>query len=389
MLGCNMSISEKYEVDNNDINSIIELTSLINVEKDPLQAQQEAFTNLPRYEVSVINRKSHKDLGETEYARFTQELVNFSDGAVRLLTRAEPKASYFAKNISPYPISSGDALFTGPDGLNKEYIDEYAKLGFNVIWLHHQGRHTNKPDSIRNIKNLLNFLTTKSVGKSAHHDHALLDDLENRQSVDFDTFVLIRDGFSRSAMSGEAFIAEAPNYKRSVVHSDLSAKCFALNTDINGLFYLAKKQGPDELKGFLKVVKHVISREIHGENGITKNYAGTLDLHPLNLIHEIAWIPTLVNGDNGIYSRAIPLHTSGVRGFLNKDRMSQYKEHEIIHEVNPNLVLIVEDGAHVDGAIVENKIKRFRFVMEYMKNHDMSITGLKPKDYIPEYYLKN
>lgn len=384
-----MSTIEKHEILDNINNSVYELSSIAVTEKDPLKAQQEAFNNLPRYDVNVVSRQTHKNLGETNYAKFTQELVNFSDGAIRLLTRAEPKISYFGNNISPYPISSGDALFTGPDGLNKEYIDEYAKLGYNVIWLHHQGRHTNKPDSISNIKNLLNFLTTKSVGKSAHHDHALLDDLEYSQSVNFDTFVLIRDGFSRSAMSGEAFIAEAPNYQRSVVHSDLSAKCFALNTDINGLMYLAKKQGPDELKGFLKVVRHVLNREIHGENGITKNYAGTLDLHPLNLIHELAWIPTLVNGDNGIYSRAIPLHTSGIRGFLNKDRMSQYKEHEIIHEVNPNLVLIVEDGAHVDGAIVENKIKRFSLVMDYMRSHDMSITGLRPIDYIPEYYIKN
>ncbi len=350
----------------------------------PYEQQQLAFVSLPEYQVRVLRRTTHKDLGETAYAHFVQEVVRFDDGAVRLATRAAPKATYFGSNgISPYAISGGDALFTGPNGLNEELIDAYAGLGFDVEWLHHQGRHAPWPTSPERLSTLMHFLSTKSVGKSAHHDHAYLDDLESSGVVEFDTSTMIRDGFSRSAMSGEAFIATAPNFRRTVVHSDLTAKCFALYPGLRNLFELGIRQGPEEIRGFGRVVLNIAQRERNGEKGLLKKYAGTFDPHPLNTLHELAWILPLVSGDDGVYSRAIPLDTTGVRGFLTKDAMSQYEEHEIIHTVHPNLVLIVEDGAHVDGAIVENKIERYRRVMEYLREHDMSIVGITHDDYLP------
>jgi hypothetical protein len=173
-----------------------------------LEAQQQAFLELPTYEVNVLRRTTHKDLGETPFARFTQEVVRFDDGAVRLLTRTAPKERYFGNSgVIPYAISGGDALFTGPDGMNAEFIDSYAKIGYPVIWLHHQGRHAPFPTNRERIKTMAHFLSSKSVGKSAHHDHAVIDDLESKEAVDFNTAVILRDGFSRSSMSGEAFIA--------------------------------------------------------------------------------------------------------------------------------------------------------------------------------------
>ena len=350
----------------------------------PHEQQQLAFVSLPEYQVRVLRRTTHKDLGETAYARFVQEVVRFDDGAVRLATRAAPKISYFGSTgISPYAISGGDALCTGPNGLNEELIDAYVGMGFSVEWLHHQGRHAPWPTSPERIKTMLHFLSTKSVGKSAHHDHAYLDDLEAAGAVEFDTFTMIRDGFSRSAMSGEAFIAISPHFERSIVHSDLTAKCFALYPGLRNLFELGIRQGPEEVRGFGRVILNIVKRELSGEKGIVKQYTGTFDPHPLNVLHELAWVPPLVGGDAGVYSRAIPLETAGVRGFLTEDTMSQYEEHELIHAVHPNLALIVEDGAHVEGAIVENKIQRYRSVMGYMREHDMSIVGITHDDYLP------
>ncbi len=350
-----------------------------------IEKQQQAFHELPPYDVHVLRRSTHKTLGETDYAKFTQEVVRFDDGAVRLATRTEPKRTYFGThNSSPYAISSGDALFTGPDGMNAEFIDSYARMGYPVVWLHHQGRHAPLPTNRERFKTMAHFLSSKSVGKSAHHDHALLDNLEENAATDFDTSIMLRDGFSRSSMSGEAFIAEAPNYNRAVPHSDLTAKCFALHVGLANLVELAIVQGPEEAKGFLRVIGSIIKREIDGEKGILRKYAGTFDLHMLNIMHEIAWIPPLVSGDSGTYSKAIPLDTSGVRGFLSKDSMSQYEEHAVIHADHPNLALLLEDGAHVDGAIIQKKIDRWQSVMEYMREHDMSLSGMKPTDYLPE-----
>ena len=72
-----------------------------------------------------------------------------------------------------------------------------------------------------------------------------------------------------------------------------------------------------------------------------------------------------------------------MRGFLTKDTMSQYEEHEVIHANHPNLVLVVEDGSHVEGAIIANKIARYQRVAEYLRQNDMSILGMKPEDYLP------
>ena len=348
--------------------------------------QQAAVSDLPDYDVTVSRRTTHKNLGSTEYADFSLECIRFDDGAIRLLTRAQPKISYFgAHGISPYGLSGGDALFTGPDGMNAELIDNYAKLGFPVVWLHHQGRHTPWPTNPDRLKTLAHFLSSKSVGKSAHHDHAMLDDLEQKGAVDFDTYVMIRDGFSRSAMSGEAFIALAGLNKRTIVHSDLTAKCFALYPGLKNIIELATIQGPEEIKGLGRVACNLFQRERAGEKGILKKYLGTFDPHILNILHELAWIPPLINGDNGVYSRAIPLDTAGVRGFLSKDTMSQYEEHEIIHANHPNLALIVEDGAHVDGAIVQQKIERYARVRRFLQEHDMSILGMRPEDYLDNY----
>ena len=350
-----------------------------------IEKQQQAFHELPPYDVHVLRRSTHKTLGETDYAKFTQEVVRFDDGAVRLATRTEPKRTYFGThNSSPYAISSGDALFTGPDGMNAEFIDSYARMGYPVVWLHHQGRHAPLPTNRERFKTMAHFLSSKSVGKSAHHDHALLDNLEENAATDFDTSIMLRDGFSRSSMSGEAFIAEAPNYNRAVPHSDLTAKCFALHVGLANLVELAIVQCPEEAKGFLRVIGSIIKREIDGEKGILRKYAGTFDLHMLNIMHEIAWIPPLVSGDSGTYSKAIPLDTSGVRGFLSKDSMSQYEEHAVIHADHPNLALLLEDGAHVDGAIIQKKIDRWQSVMDYIREHDMSLSGMKPTDYLPE-----
>lgn len=350
----------------------------------PEALQKLAFEELPPYNVRVARRTTHKELGETEYSSFSQEVVRFDDGAVRLVTRATPKPDHFGSMVSPYAISGGDALFTGPNGMNEEFIDAYAKLGYHVVWLHHQGRHAPWPTNKDRVKTMVHFLSSKSVGKSAHHDHALLDDLDDKQAVEFDTSVMLRDGFSRSSMSGEAFIAEAPNYNRSVPYSDLTAKCFALHVGLANLVELAVVQGPEEAKGFLRVIGNIVKREFNGEKGILRKYAGTFDMHLLNVAHEIAWIPTLVSGDNGMYSKAIPLETSGVRGFLSKDSMSQYEEHAVIHANHPNLVLLLEDGAHVDGAIIDKKIQRWSSVMDYMRKNNMSLTGMKPQDYLPK-----
>ena len=69
--------------------------------------------------------------------------------------------------------------------------------------------------------------------------------IENLGVLNYDTNKILRDGFSRSSMSGEAFIAMAPAFDREVPHSDLTAKCFALYVGLDSLIELAAVQGPE------------------------------------------------------------------------------------------------------------------------------------------------
>lgn len=348
--------------------------------------QQQATEQLPDYKVMVINRVTHKDLGETEDARFTQEKVRFSDGAVRLLSRAEPKSEHFGSTASPYSISAGDALFTGPKGVNNELLVAFAGLGYSVEWLHHQGRHSVWPTSRQRMMTMARFLSGKSVAKSAHHDHALLDHIAATGGASYDTDNILRDGFSRSAMSGEAFVALAPHYGRNVPFSDLVAKCFAEEYDTVGSVRAVATQLPKELVGLSRLVTETVKREVAGERGALLDMASTFDMHPLNVAHELAWIRPLVNGDSGVYSKAIPLDTVGVRGFLSRDDMSQFAQHQLIHAAHPNLALIVDPGSHVEGvnqAMLAKKVERFRRVMDFMRNHDMTLDGITPADFLP------
>ena len=146
-------------------------------------------------------------------------------------------------------------------------------------------------------------------------------------------------------------------------------------------------QMPKEAVSLAKLVGNLIRRERGGEAGVIKKYAGTLDLHPLNILHEIAWIKPLLSGDDGIYSKAIPLDTRGVRVFLTKDGMSHYLDHQLIHTRHPNLAILVEPGGHIDGVhqtALNNRIARFANVLEYMRKHNMRLDGMKYEDYLPK-----
>ena len=342
------------------------------------EAQQTAFADMPGYEVEVIDRSPFGAPEETDAGKFHQEKVRFSDGAVRLVTVGEPQTLE-----SPYPIVSGDPWYTGSDGFNKWSIQQQVGAGFAVIWPHHQGRHSLKPNSRDHIKTAARFLLTKSVGKSAAQDHALLDHMA--PTLDFDVSRVIRKGYSRSAMSGEAFIAQTalPEVKREVVWSDLEAACFAKKVGHIGFLTVLFGQLPDELKTLAKVLSEAVD---HGEDGLSpdlSDMAKTVDLHPLNMTHEAAWLRLLISGDTGVYARAIPLDARGVRTVYTRDRASQHAEQERIHAFRGNIAVIERPGTHLSGATrQELHVKRERDarLLHYMQEHDNDLSEIRPAD---------
>lgn len=349
---------------------------------DMYAVQQAAYDNLPEYPVTVVRRSSHKPPESTSYATIYQESVRYSDGAVRLATIAEPKESYFGSDgISRYAVSSGDPWLTGPDGLNKYKIDELANRGFFVIFNHHQGRHSLWPINRERIESAKRFLSSKSVGKSAHHDHALLDDLSPYADCNFDQ--VIRESYSRSAMSGKAFISLGPRYGRETVWADLEAPCFEHEGDVIELLETAVQQIPKEAVGLGKLALKYATQAIrHADPAQLLRMLGTFDLHPLNVAHEVAWIKPLINGDAGVYGRAMPLDIAGVLTLYSGDIMSHQQDWRAMHRGRPNFAIVEKSGPHVAGAFPENlqmKFHHFDRLMDYMRQNDMSLTGITPE----------
>jgi hypothetical protein len=225
-------------------------------------------------------------------------------------------------------------LCTGPSGFNATVIDGLARRGFAVAWLHHQGRHTELPTNLPKALQFAQFIVKKSIGRSAHHQHGLLDDLA--YNSDHDTRTILSIGDSRSSMTGEAVDALAPMYDRTVLYSDYTASCFEHRPTASELPALAASL-PHEGAAFIRLARKL--RQDPDQDAAS--YLGTFDIHPLNLIHEAAWLVPLIRGDAGRYGDAIPLDQNGVRTHLNGDTWSSGgSAWEEKYLIRPNIHLI-------------------------------------------------
>lgn len=342
------------------------------------EAQQSALAALPSYSVQVVRRTSHKDPEVTDQATYYEETVRYDDGAVRLATIAVPRLVRCA-----YPISTGDPWYTGPSGFNRAKIKSMAADGFVVVANHHQGRHAFLPTSRDNLQTMAHFLTSKGVGKSAAQDHALLDDLGRNASFPVDA--VIRDGYSRSAVAGEAFIAQTATSSvlRTVEWSDLEAAVFARKVGHLAFLRLLSQQVPHELKTLSDIGLQLARGET--ANMSLSDYLGTVDVHPLNIVHEVVWLGLLLSGDAGIYAKAVPLDARGIRTTYRYDYASQQADWQAIHEPRKNLTLLQEAGGHLAGATPSMRHKRrlrFQRLRDYAERTG-SLNGVSARHVLP------
>lgn len=349
----------------------------------PETAQQNALSALPPYDVRVLRRSTHKEKEELTYGTFHQETVRYSDGAVRLVSIGEPNPSYFQKDgISPNVIVSGDPYFTGPDGINADKLRSMVQLGYHVVWPHHQGRHSVAPTSREHLQTMWRFLSNKGVGRSAHQDQALLDHLA--PSAAFSTQEVHVEGYSRSSMKGQAFVALSEQHDRKVIYSDLDAPCFAHESSPKELIEGFLRQLPHGVRGLGRLATQVSTLgAAMGEPNKLRGYLGTFDPHPLNLLHELAWMRPLINGDAGTYAEAMPLDSLGVITLFDKDYMSQQADWRRIHAARPGIVIREKEGSHLAGAYPENlklKYDRFERIQQYRLEHNLSLTGIEITD---------
>lgn len=344
----------------------------------PEADQQLALASIPRHEVDVVKRTTHKGPEHTASATYYEETVRYTDGTVRLMTLGVPK-----KLLCETPIVSGDPWCTSPSGFNRKKIETLTEVGIPVVWNHHQGRHAVVPNSRARIKTMVRSVWSKSLDKSAAQDHALLDNLS--ATVGFRTDSVIREGYSRPAMSGEAFIALAAYAGRHVVWSDLEAACYARRAGLVSYGLTVLRQLPHEIVELAGTAREIAASSqdpvlIH----VTpRDYMGTLDLHLLNVIHEIGWNRPLVNGDAGKYAAAVPLNHKGVRTTYSHDYSGQQAEWKRIHRDRPGIYLLTLAGAHLSGArpsMLTLKRNRFARIVSYALTHDQDLSDIGYRD---------
>jgi len=383
-IGLNAKISPEIAGDLENVVPIHGSLSEESLFSSPLEAQQAALNSLADYPVRVIRRNSLKDPIRTPKGTFYQETARYSDGAVRLTTIGVPH-----KVRVPNAVVSGDPWFTGPDGFNRIEIEQLVNDGFVVVWNHHQGRHSVAPTSREHIRTLARFLTSKSLAKSASQDHALLDKLG--EQANFDTQNVIRRGYSRSAMSGEAFIAQAAlsNVGREIIWSDLEGACYARKVGHWAMAKGVSKQLPHEIQAVIDIKRQLaasLKEDDDHRPATLEDYKGTLDVHPLNLIHEFAWQRLLITGDAGRYAQAIPLEARGVRTAYEHDFSGQQIDWRRIHAPRQGIFIIEEEGGHLSGAeprMLQKKRMRMLRLRNYFEEHGYSFSGLTYRDVLP------
>jgi len=312
------------------------------------------------------------------HGSYYEEVVEFSDGTVRSATRAIVNRKVrAADSISPYTVTATDALCTGPTGHNREVIRRLMTQGYDVEWLHHQGRHTKQPKTVYEGVAFLRALVTKSVGRSAHQQHAYLDDIASQSENQLRTVFAI--GESRGGMTGEAVIALARQYGRTVAYSDFLAQCYEHRPTRHEL--LESRTIPiDLLRALGRIGYQIIHADARNGNfRRTGEHLGTLDLHPYNLLNETAWVLPLMSGEAGAYADRIPNDSQGTRTLLDQDKMSQVSSWQERHAGRQGIRFIIERGTHLDLAdkhIQERQRKRFERLMQQMQHNGFSLTGV-------------
>lgn len=292
---------------------------------------------LPRHDIHVVRRISHKDAHETINGTFYEEQVHFSDGAVRVATRAISKR----KEKVDVTVSATDALCTGPSGYNRDVMNGLLVNGYDIEWLHHMGPELDPPKNLAEALRCARFLIRKSVGRSAHQHHAFLDD------IGLDTVALIGD--SRGGMTGEAIIALSPFFKRSIAFSHFKAQCFEHRP--RGKEWLDIAASPKELvRSFGRVALELAQEDRRNDFRKVRAYGGTIDPDAMNILHEIAWMPVLMSGETGRYAERVPDDSIGVRELLLQDSWSQVDCWQQTHAHRPNIRFVLRNGNHLDLA---------------------------------------
>lgn len=287
----------------------------------------------PVEDVTLIKETS------TKHGRMAVELVEMHNGRHYQVVTGEPREQHV-----DVPVVFTTALGTGTNGHNKYTMDQLLDAGYPVVMIGPEGGHTSWPRSKESLQRFVRNLLTIRLSETAENMHSILNVVDAK-----DTYTpkrAINIGESRGAMAGMGFKSRSDRFNREVLYSDLTAATFPQPTR-GGTAHLALLNTllPNSMVlGNISVadaIKH------------PRRLLSSLDPNPHFLLHALATIPTLIQGDSGKLAREIDRDAKIHNTFFVNDAWCPAEGWQELFEDYPYVVNTLAPGNHM--AIVQKK----------------------------------
>ncbi len=314
-----------------------------------------------RFNSFVIERR---DIGTPEVldaGTIRWEYVKYSDHARRIALIAEPNAKYHGKDrvsrvplvgTMPWTISAKGGIFI------EDFVKPALEEGYPVVLLSHEGEGEaiKTPTTPVQWYRFFSRLTGIELARSAHHIHAFLNDLGS--NVDFDTASIISVLDSEGAMTTFGTVVQAELHNRKVPYFDIIDPILRKILSRGGL---NRMRGTARAEGaaVVDLVGRMVSGDVrHGKVGHLRACARTVNFHPLSLLGELAYMPTLARGQSGRMAAKMHPDTRGTVTYMKGSFLSKADQESAALDGFTNIRVLPAEGAHTQLAQWRNQRNR-------------------------------
>ncbi len=343
---------------------------------------EEVVSLYSRFNSTVIERKPIGEPEVLDSGTIHWEYVKYSDHARRIALIAEPNENHHGKDeisrvplvgTMPWTISAKGGIFV------EDFVKPALQEGYHVVLLSHEGEGEaiKTPRTPQQWYRLFSRLTGIELARSAHHIHALLNDLG--VNADFDTENIISVLDSEGAMTTFGTVAQAKHHGRSVPYFDIIDPILRKFLSRNGLRELGGAPRA-EATAVVNMVGQMIAGDLrHGKVDHLRACARTLNFHPLSILGELAYIPTLARGQSGRMAAKMHPDTRGTVTYMAGSHLSKADQGSSALDGYPNIRILPAAGAHTSLAKwrnQRNRLDRLAALKQEMLNNDYNFDAI-------------
>lgn len=340
-----------FDTSNREISRQTEILAPEHVTADFQQPppSEEVVSLTPRFNSTVIERRTIGEPEVIDEGTIHWEYVKYSDHARRIALIAEPNKDHHGKDeisrvplvgTMPWTISAKGGIFV------EDFVKPALQEGYHVVLLSHEGEGeaVKTPRTPQQWYRFISRLTKIELARSAHHIHALLNDLGI--NADFDTENIISVLDSEGAMTTFGTVAQAEHHDRAVPYFDVIDPILRKILSRQGLRELGGAPRA-EAAAVVNIVGQMISGDLrHGKIDHLRACVKTVNPHPISILGEFAYIPTLSRGQSGRMAAKMHPDTRGTVTYMTGSHLSKADQERSALDSFPNIRVLPADGAH-------------------------------------------